>query len=320
MNGLASDTSPAFGLDWQAVHLFLAIARAGSLTRAAVSAGLSQPTLGRRLDDLERRLGVVLLIRGRGGVVPTEAGTLLLERAEAMEREAHAFARAAVGRQDEAAGDVRVTASRVVATHLLPPIIAELADSDPAIRIDIVASDEITNLLRRDADVAVRMVRPTQPELIAQQIGALHLGAYASRGYVGRRGLPQPTAEALLAHRLIGYDRSTLILDGLRAAGIAASREMFAARTDDQVVYGRLVATGAGIGFLPRLVAADLGLVEVPLPVAVPPLPVWLAAHRDVRANAAVRRVTDALGDGLKRRLSADDRGEQGHDDPVQHA
>lgn len=308
MNDRRPPSPPSADLDWDAVRLFLAIARAGSLTAASGSTGLSQPTLGRRLDDLERRLGVVLLIRGRGGVVATEAGTSLLERAEAMEREANAFVRVATGRQDDPAGDVRVTASRVVATHLLPPIIAALARSDPAIRIDIVASDEALNLLRRDADVAVRMVRPTQPELIARRIGELTLGAFAAPAYLERHGLPEADVDDLLTHRLVGYDRSTLILDGLRAAGITASRESFAVRTDDQIAYARMISAGAGIGFLPRVVGRELRLVEVPLPIDITSLPVWLAAHRDVRTNAAVRRVTEALGKGLKRALRADSR------------
>ena len=275
------------------------VARAGSLTGAARATGLSQPTLGRRLDALERRLGATLLVRGRGGVVPTETGAAIIARAEAMEREADGLMRALDGGRVEAAGDVRVTASRVVATYLLPPVIARLSRTDPAIRVDIVATDDVANLLRRDADIAIRMVRPAQPDLIARKLGDLPIGAYAARDYLDRHGMPMPAAESLTAHRLVGYDRARLLIDGMRAAGVPAARDDFAVRTDDQVLYVRLVAAGAGIGFLARPVAAAEGLVEVPLPVAPPVLPVWLAAHRDLRTSAAVRRVSDAIAEGL---------------------
>jgi molybdate transport repressor ModE-like protein len=298
-----NDVDAIPGLDWSALKLLLAVARAGSLTAAARETGLSQPTLGRRIDALEARLGATLMLRGRGGVVPTETGAAVLARAERMEAEEAALLRALAGGRAEPAGDVRLTASRAVATWLLPPIAARLARTDPAIRLDVVATDEVANLLRRDADLAVRMVRPTQPELIARRLGDLPLGAYAAADYVARHGMPPPTAEGLMSHRLIGYDRSTLILDGLRAAGVAATRRDFALRTDDQIVYVRLVAAGAGIGFVARPVAEAEGLVEVPLAVCVPSLPVWLAAHRDVRTSAAVRRVADAIGEGLRAML-----------------
>ena len=299
MNGSLSPSA----LDWSALSLVLAIARAGSLTAASRATGLSQPTLGRRLDALERRIGATVFVRGRGGVVPTETGALVVARAQAMEGVANDLLRQLASGAEEAAGDVRVTASRVVATYLLPSVAARLALSDPAIRLDIVSTDEVANLLRRDADIAVRMTRPTQPDLIARKLGELPLAAYASQAYVDTHGLPEPSAEGLMAHRLIGYDRSTLILDGLRTAGVGASRDDFAVRTDDQVLYARLVAAGAGIGFLARPVGDAEELLEVPLGIAAPRLPVWLAAHRDLLTSPAVRRVADAIGEGLEGRL-----------------
>ena len=292
-------------VDWTALRLVLAVARAGSLTAAARVTGLSQPTLGRRLDALEARLGATLLIRSRGGVVATEAGAAVIARAEAMEREADGLMRALSGGRVEAAGDVRLTASRVVAAHLLPPVVAALARTDPAIRLDIVATDAVANLLRRDADLAVRMVRPSQPDLIARRVGGLALGAFAAPGYVDRHGLPAPDGTGLSAHRLVGYDRSPVLIDGLRAAGVEAARDRFAVRTDDQTLYVRLVAAGAGIGFLPRVVGAAEGLVPVPLDHPMPVLPVWLAAHRDLRTDAAVRRVADAVTEGLRAALTS---------------
>jgi DNA-binding transcriptional LysR family regulator len=300
------DLGPDDTLDWNAVRAFAAIARAGTLTAAARRLGVSQPTLGRHLDGLEARLGATLFVRGRGGMVPTDAGTALLERAEAMTREADALLRQASGRREAPTGDVRVTASRVVAFHLLPAVTARLAMEEPGIRLDIVATDEIANLLARDADLALRMVRPTQPDVIARKLGELRMGAFASAAYLDGTDAPSRivSTDDLRAHRLVGYDRSTVIIDGMRALGMPADRTLFAVRTDDQLVYQRLVMAGAGIGFLPRLVGEREGLVPVPLPADPPPLPVWLAAHRDLRTSAAVRRVADTanaiIGTALK--------------------
>ena len=282
-------------LDWNAVRTFLAIARSGSLTAAARALERSQPTMGRQVDALERSLGVTLFRRGREGMVLTDAGTTLMERAEAMEQAADAMARAASGRQEAPAGTVRLSASRFVSTFLLPGLVAELAEAEPAITVDIVATDEVTNLLRRDADLALRMVRPTQPDLIAARIGAMELGAFAAPSYLQHHGAPAPGVAGLLGARLVGYDRSTLILDGLARAGVKAHRDDFAVRTDDQIVYWRLVEEGAGIGFLAVAEAERRGLVALPLPVTPEPLPVWLAAHRDLNTNIAVRRVADHL-------------------------
>ena len=288
------------GLDWNALHAFVVIADEGTLTRAAKRLGVSQPTLGRRLDALEAHLGATLFVRGRGGMVPTERGLRLLEHARAVKREADAFSLAAAGDRSQRRGTVRLSASRIVSHVLLPPILAGIAEQEPGIEIELVATDEVSDLLVRDADIALRMVRPVQPEVIAAKVGELPLGAFAARSYVERHGLPDPSvapARVFEGHRLVGYDRSPLISDGLRAAGVSLDRHAFALRTDDQIVYAALVRAGAGIGFLAE--PAARGLVPVPLPVSIPSLPIWLAGHRELRTGAAVRYVADALRNGL---------------------
>ena len=283
------------------MRAFAAVARHGTLTAAAAALGVSQPTLGRHIDALETRLATTLFVRGRGGMVPTEAGAALLASADAMRAGADALLLAASGRRAVREGTVRVTASHVVATHVLPPVIAGIVEREPAIAIEVVATDAVSDLLARDADVAVRMVRPAQDELIATRIGTLRIGAFAAARYLERHGPVEPTPAGLLAHRLVGYDRSPLIVEAMRARGVAVSRADFAVRTDDQVLYARLVAAGAGIGFLAEI-AAD-GLVALPvldaLPGGPPTLPVWLAAHRALRTAPAIRFVHDALGAGL---------------------
>ena len=165
--------------------------------------------------------------------MPIDIDTVPVDQAEAMERDADGVVRFAPGRRADPSGDVRIMASRVIATYLLPPVVAALAESGPAIRVDVVATDEISNLLRRDADIAPRMVRPSQPDLIASRIGMLRLGAYVASGYVERFGVPALEADGLMAHRLIAYDCSNLIRNGPRGAGVPMKREDFAARTDN---------------------------------------------------------------------------------------
>ena len=299
-------------LDWNAVRAFAAVARHGTLTAAAAALGVSQPTLGRHIDALEARLATTLFVRGRGGMVPTEAGAALLASAEAMRVGADALLLAASGRRAAREGTVRVTASRIVATHILPPVVAGIVEAEPGIEVEVVATDAVSDLLARDADIAVRMVRPAQDDLIATRVGTLRIGAFAAPRYLERHGPVESTPADLLAHRLVGYDRSALIVDAMRAGGIAVSRSDFAVRTDDQVLYARLVAAGAGIGFLAEVVtevAAD-GLVALPaldaLPGGAPSLPVWLAAHRALRTAPAIRFVHDALKAGLAAALTGD--------------
>lgn len=286
-------------LDWNGVRAFAAVAEAGTLTEAARRIGVSQPTLGRAVDALERQLGQTLFVRGRTGMVLTEAGTALLGPARAMEARADALRLLATGRRAVREGTVRVSASRVVAFFLLPPIASEIGQAEPRIALEIEASDAVSDLLRRDADVAVRMVRPSGDDLIATRVGDMPMGAFAAPAYRDRCGLPDGTADAFFRHRLVGYDRSALIVDAMRAGGLDVSRDTFAVRTDDQVVYAALVRAGAGIGFLPAAHPASHALVPVPLPIPAPRLPVWLVAHRDLRTNPAVRFVHDRLRDGL---------------------
>ncbi|SFI96015.1 LysR family transcriptional regulator [Albimonas pacifica] len=288
-------------LDWAELQALLAVARAGSLSAAARAGGLSQPTLSRRLAALEGRLGERLMERGAGGVRLTDAGREALARAEEMEAAAHRLSRAAAGRARGVSGVVRVTASRVVATYLLPGPLAELLEAEPALEIELVASDASANLLRREADIAVRMYRPAQADLVTRKVSEMALGLFASPAYLARHGAPRTVAD-LAAHRVVGFDRSDLIVEGFAKAGFPLPRRFFRLRTDDQVAYWEAVAAGAGIGAGQKPVAARDPRVTPVLPEAeLGALPVWLTAHADLRGSARVRRVFDHLAESLPR-------------------
>jgi DNA-binding transcriptional LysR family regulator len=289
-------------LDWNLIRSFVAVAQTGSLSAAARQLGGSQPTLGRHVAELELATGLKLFRRGRAGYELTDDGLALLARAEEVSDRANAFMRAALGASTEAvSGTVRIAASEVVSAYVLPPMIARLGEAEPSIEIEIVASNQVENLLRRDADIAIRMVEPVQQDLIARKVTDIPLCACAAVSYLDRRGRPA-SFEELPLHDLIGFDRSSTVIDAFGAFGIKLDRHAFRFRADNQIVGWEAVRAGNGIGFGQLPLAERDPLVEVilsdmPLPV----LPVWLAMHRDVRTSARIRRVVDFLFAELKR-------------------
>jgi DNA-binding transcriptional LysR family regulator len=286
-------------LDWTLLRSFLAVLDAGSLSTAAASVGATQPTLSRHIQTLETELDAVLFRRSVRGLEPTQAALNLAEDARAMGRAAEALALKAGGQSQSMTGAVRLTASRIMASYVLPKMIAALRAAEPGIEVEIVASDEPQNLLRRDADLALRMFAPTQQALVARKLGDSPLGVYAGKAYLARRGRPQVLAD-MMAHDIIGFDRGEDIIRGFDARGFRVTREFFPVRTDDQVVFHQMMLAGAGIGFAQRRVAeahAELERLDVGLDL--PPLPVWLVMHEEVRSNARIRRVADFLSDAL---------------------
>lgn len=286
--------------DWNLIRSFVAVAETGSLSAAARRLGASQPTLGRHVAELEQALDVVLFRRGRKGYELTENGAAFLERAVAMRESADALTRLAVGREEKIEGTVRITASEVVATYVLPSMLARFGEAEPGIEIELVASNAVGNLLRRDADIAVRMVEPAQDDIIARRIADLPLTACASSDYLDRRGRPQKTTD-LLGHDLIGYDRGEEIIQGFARFGVVVDRHAFRLRTDSQVAFWEAIRAGNGIGFAQKSLALRDRQVEIVLPdLPLPTLPMWLAMHHDVRHSPRIRRVADFLHGELK--------------------
>ncbi len=215
---------------------------------------------------------------------------------------ADALALKAWGRLQELSGTVRLTSSVMVANMWLPPILAELRLAEPNIQIELVPSDLNQNLLRRDADIAIRMADPTQDALIARKLGEAPVGLYGAQPYLARRGRPA-TMQDLLAHDVIGFDRSEVILKLYAAAGHQVTREAFPLRCDDHMVGWALLLAGAGLGFAQDLLAEREKTLERLDFDLVPPMPVWLVMHEDVRSNVRIRRVADFLAISIKRML-----------------
>lgn len=290
---MATDAVASF--DWTLVRSFLAVLDAGSVTAAARRSAMQQPTLSRHVAELEAQLGAPLFERTGRGVSPTGAALAIAGAARQMQEAAAALGGGLARTRAAGRGVVRVTTSEVAATWLLPAVLARLQRAHPQIEIELVSSNELTNLLRREADIAVRMVRPAQQSLIARKLGEIGIVAAAHQTYLAKAP-PLNRLEDLRAHRLVGFDRDDTILRGFARAGLALTRADFALRTDDQVAYGRLVAEGAGIGFVARYnLRYWPGVVEVLPALPVPALPCWLAVHREIRSNPLVRTVYDFL-------------------------
>ena len=290
--------------DWTLVRSFLAALEHGSLLGAARALKSSQPTIGRHIAELESQLGVVLFERGGRGLKPLAMAFKLAESARAMEAGAHQLQRSVSGADDAVRGTVRITASQPVACVLLPPLLAKMQRVLPGVQIELVSSNEVSNLLRREADIAIRMVPPDQAGLVAKRIGKITIGVYAHRDYLQRAGTPQAPAD-LMQHALLGNDRNEDIIRGFGALGYPMAREQFTIRTDDLMAYWQSVRSGAGIGFVADYLArTDPGVVRLLPMLKIPAIPVWLAVHREIRTSKRIRAVYDFLGDNISQALS----------------
>jgi DNA-binding transcriptional LysR family regulator len=291
-------------LDWNLLRALGAVLAQGSLTQAAARLGTSQPTLSRQIASLEAAVGAPLFERGARRLIPTATALALAEPAARMLAAAQACALAADVASAEAgalAGTVRLTASEVVSCQVLPDLLADLARRHPEIQIELVPGDSLSNLLEREADIAVRMLRPTQGTLITRHIADWPLGFFARRELLAAHG-GAPTPATLADHRWVGFDQSTQLIDGFRGAGFEVDRRFFAFRSDHQVLNLAAVRAGLGIGIVMVPLARRLPeLVPVLQALKLPVLPVWLTAHRELRASRRLRLVWDHLADGLRR-------------------
>lgn len=309
MDRLSSSPEPG----WDLYRSFLAVLREGSLSAAARSLGLTQPTLGRHVEALEAALGLPLFTRSAHGFMPTEAALALRPHAEALEASAAALLRAASGQGTETRGTVRITASEVVGAEVLPPILARLQEEHPNLAIELVLSNRVDDLLRRDADIAVRMVRPVQEALVARRLGTIELGLHARWDYLERRGTPA-SFEDLRGHALIGFDHETAFIRALRGRGLPLQREALTLRTDSDLAQLAAIRAGCGIGVCQvGLAGRDERLVRVlPTDFAIP-LETWLVMHEDLRGSRPCRAAYDALAEGLADYMAAADRGVPSH-------
>jgi DNA-binding transcriptional LysR family regulator len=288
-------------LNWELCRSFLVVLREGNLSRAARASRLTQPTLGRHIDEIEKALGVSLFTRSPQGLRPTEEALRLKPHAEAMAAAAEALARAASGGSEEARGTVRVTVPELVGTELMPPILTSFRAKYPAIAIELVLTNATENLLEREADVAIRLVPPAQDALLARKLGQVRWGFYAHRDYIARYGMPRSLAE-LRKHALIGFDNEPVAIRVLRNTPGPVSREAYALRTDSPVAQIAMGRAGFGIGRNADFIARQD-------PNLVPVLPedygmqteMWVVMHENLSSVRRTRLVFDHLAASLEK-------------------
>jgi DNA-binding transcriptional LysR family regulator len=285
-------------IDWERQRAFLAVLREGSLSAAARALSVAQPTVRRRIEELEASLGVPLFTRSAGGLQPTEAAMALRDHAEAMAMAADAFVRAGSAGAQEIAGTVRISASEIIAVEVLPPILASLRRMHPALVFELSPSNRNEDMLRREADIAIRMVRPTQNALVARRIGAVPLGLHARADYLAAHGTPR-TFDELRAIGIIGVEHDNTTLRALQAR-YRIGREDFIFRSDSDLAQLAAIRAGIGIGICQiPLAARDPALVRVMPDAFDLGLDTWVVMHEDMRGVARISATFDHLAEGL---------------------
>lgn len=285
--------------DWNQLKAFLETAETGSLSAAARKLGLTQPTLSRQVAAIEQQLGVTLFERVGKAMVLTGTGLALLEHARVMGAAAEDLRMAATGQSQAVDGVVCVSASEAVAAYLLPGLLLRLREQVPGIAIDVVTSDALSDLRRREADIAIRHVRPEQPDLIGRWIREASASFYASKAWVQRHGHPR-TAEQALRHGFVGSDRAGRYLAYLRQHGLPLDAANFTCYAENSSSNWSLVRAGLGIGPMMDDIACTLPDVVRVLD-EVPPVrfPIWLVTHRELRTARRIRLVFDLLAEAL---------------------
>ena len=289
----------AIKFDWNRARAFLVTAEEGSLSAAARALGMSQPTLGRQVSALEQELGVLLFERVGHNLILTPSGLALLEHVRAMGDAANQVSLFASGHTQNAEGNVCISASEVYAAFILPPIIATLRQKEPHIQVEIITTNQVSDLKRREADIALRNFQPTQPDLIAKKIKDVSARFYAAASYLNRVGPPRSVQE-LAQLDFIAFDNPSLLINRLKDIGLNLGAENFPLLTESYITQWALVKQGLGIGIMPEEIGDAEPLVQQALP-GLPPItfPIWLTTHRELRTSRRVKIVYDLLAEAL---------------------
>lgn len=284
---------------WDLYRTFLAVLTESSLSGAARTLGLTQPTVARHIDALEAAVGYDLFVRSQRGLAPTEAALELRPYAETLASTSAALLRAASGHGAAIRGAVRISASEVIGVEVLPPILTALRTRHPELVIELVLSNSLGDLLRREADIAVRMVEPVHDALVARHVGSITLGLHAHERYLDRQGIPS-TLDDLRDHDLIGFDRETPAIRSMLKRVSGFDRAGFALKADSDLAQLAAIRAGFGIGVCQvPLATREANLVRILANGFTLDLGTWIVMHEDLKSSPRCRAVFDALVDGL---------------------
>ncbi len=291
-------------LEWDGLRDFVAVAEAGSLSAGAKRLKVSQPTVSRRIAALEAHLKTRLFDRVPRGLELTEAGEELLQRVRRMEVEAHAIERFALGTDAMPEGAVRISVIELFAEWLAEEF-AAFAESHPKIRIELIVDNASANLIRREADIAVRMFRPDQPDLVARKVGEHGLGFFASPAYLAKHGTPRRFRD-LREHDIVGFDEAAIVSSSAKAVERLAPRERYVFRSNGLMVHVAAMKAGIGVGGTSAFLAGrEGGLVRVLAEKANIMQEIWLVTHVDLRRSARIRATMDFLASVFEKNREA---------------
>lgn len=286
--------------EWNHYRTFIAVVQTGSLSGAARQLALTQPTVSRHIDALEATFGVALFLRTQRGLGPTEMALRLLPLAQSMAATSAAMTRIVTETAGDVRGTIRISASQITGTEVLPPILSELRRCHPELVVELVLSNAVDDLLRREADIAVRMTEPVQGSLISRRLQPVALGLFAHSDYLLRKEAPSTSVD-LRHHDLIGFDHETPALRDLVQDHPELNRSAFALRTDSDVAQLAAIRSGFGIGLCQVAIAQrEANLVRVLSREVLLDLGLWVVMHEDLKTSTVCRAVFDGLVEGLQ--------------------
>ena len=286
--------------DLNLIRAFAAVAEKGSLTEAAKSLNTTQPTLTRQIQSLEEQTGLNLFSRSNKGLLLTNAGKRLVARASSIQVEVDSFYREVAGQEDAITGTIRISANEIIGTYLLPPALCKLRTLYPELEIELDINNQIASLTRRDADIAFRMAKPNQRDLVARHLLDIELGLFAHSSLLSSYGLIVELAD-ILRIPFIGYDEDPGIINALANYGVEVSRNDFVIRTDSLIAQVQGIRNGLGFGITHKKLASkfnDVGIASNT--ISLPDLPLWLVCHSDIQYSTKIRTVMQFLGNWFK--------------------
>ncbi|WP_108126356.1 LysR family transcriptional regulator [Saccharospirillum mangrovi] len=282
--------------DWNRARAFLVTAEEGSFSAAAQALGVAQPTLGRQVAALEQELGVVLFERHANAVELTPQGVEMAHFVRRMAQAANEFSLSASGHSQSLSGPVTLSATELMAVHLLPPILTRLKQQHPGLHLQLIATNSSSDLMRREADIAIRAYRPTEPELIARKVRQTLYGLYASADY-----LDSLDHYALEKMEFVGFDQADQLLTLIQAFAPEVTLAQFTTTVNHNIANWSMVKSGAGVGvMLTEIGDAEPGIRRVFPELTLPSTDIWLVAHRELRTSRRVRLVYDYLAQALE--------------------
>lgn len=282
-------------MNWDDARVFLAIHRERTLRRAAQVLGVDQATVGRRLATLEHMLGATLFLRSSKGYLPTPVGELALRAAEAMEQHAHDLVRLTQGVDRRLAGEVKLTTTDALALEFVMPSLERLHTKYPDVSVSLNTSTQLLNLAKREADIAIRTVKPDNPDLVARRLARWDMGLFTSHDYLHRHGEPA-RGDAFAGHDLVVYQPYVEASRKPKIVGEPFHAGRIVARVNSNLMMRAALKSGLGIGEIPVHMGEHDGLARVwPAHVRKAPYEVWLVTHRDLRHTARIRATIDEI-------------------------